>query len=87
MATTPLDLDTALVTAAANFAAASGRTTAGQIEFWVRLGRVADAAFTMDRARTLAESGNAPDLDALISTVDTPEDLSRAVAEIRRRPT
>lgn len=57
------------------------RTPTAQVEFWAKLGRVAEAVFAHDRIRLLKETGLLQDLDTLLAKIDTPEgrELAKAV--------
>lgn len=86
-ATTPLRLDAQLVHDARSAAALMERSPTAQVEFWAKLGRVAESVFSHDRIRTLKEMGQVRDLDSLIGSIDTAVGRSRALAEIRRHGT
>jgi len=60
------------------------RSVTAQIEFWAKLGRVAEAVFAHDRIRLIKETGRVQDLDSLLAQVDTPEGRELAKAEIAR---
>lgn len=85
--TIPLRLDSQLVNDARTSAALLDRTPTAQVEFWAKLGRVAEAVFTHDSIRTIKEIGRAKDIDGILSKVDTPEGRQLALDEIRRNGT
>ena len=85
--TVPLRLDSQLVNDARTSAALLDRTPTAQVEFWAKLGRVAEAVFTHDSIRTIKKIGRAKDIDGLLSGVDTPEGRQLALDEIRRNGT
>ena len=68
-------------------AAIMDRSPTAQVEFWAKLGRVAEAVFAHDRIRLLKETGRVHDLDTLLAKVDTPEGRELAKAEIARHGT
>jgi hypothetical protein len=82
--TTPLRLDSAFVNEARSSAAIMDRSVTAQVEFWAKLGRVAEAVFAHDRIRLIKETGLVQDLDILLAKVDTPEGRELAKAEIAR---
>lgn len=86
-ATTPLRLDSNFVNEARSAAELMDRTPTAQIEFWAKLGRVAEAVFAHDRIRTLKETGRVQDLDTLLAQVDTAQGRELAKAEIARHGT
>jgi len=57
------------------------RSPTAQVEFWAKLGRVAEAVFAHDRIRLLKETGRVQDLDALLAMVNTPAGCELAKAE------
>lgn len=83
-ATTPLRLDAQLVHDARSSAALMDRSPTAQVEFWAKLGRVAESVFSYDRIRTIKQMGQVQDLDSLIARVDTTEGRKLAMAEIQR---
>jgi hypothetical protein len=85
--TTPLRFDSAFVNEARSAAALMERSPSAQVEFWAKLGRVAEAVFAHDRIRLLKETGRVEDLDRLLAIVDTPEGRELAAAEIARHGT
>lgn len=86
-ATTPLRLDSTLVNDARSSADLMERSTTAQVEFWAKLGRVAESVFAHDRIRTLKQTGRIRDIDALVAAIDTPAGRKRALAEITRHGT
>lgn len=86
-ATTPLRLDSTLVNDARSSADLMERSTTAQVEFWAKLGRVAESVFAHDRIRTLKKTGRIRDIDTLIATIDTPAGREQALAEITRHGT
>ncbi len=86
-ATTPLRFDSAFVNEARSSALLMDRSPTAQVEFWAKLGRVAEAVFAHDRIRLLKETGRVQDLDTLLAKVDTPEGRELARAEIARHGT
>lgn len=80
-ATTPLRIDSALVKEARSMAVLMDRSPTAQVEFWAKLGRVAEAVFAHDRIRLLKETGHLQNLDTLLAKIDTPEgrELAKAV--------
>lgn len=86
-ATTPLRFDSAFVNDARSSAALMERSVTAQVEFWAKLGRVAEAVFAHDRIRMLKETGRVQDLDALLAKVDTAAGRELAKAEIVRHGT
>lgn len=86
-ATTPLRFDSDFVNEARTSAALMERSITAQVEFWAKLGRVAEAVFAHDRIRLLKETGRVQDLDTLLAKVDTPEGRELAKAEIARHGT
>jgi len=86
-ATTPLRFDSAFVNEARSSAVLMDRSPTAQVEFWAKLGRVAEAVFAHDRIRLLKETGRVQDLDALLAKVDTLEGRELAKAEIARHGT
>jgi hypothetical protein len=84
-ATTPLRFDSAFVNEARSTAALMERSTTAQVEFWAKLGRVAEAVFAHDRIRLLKETGRVQDIDTLLAKVDSPEGRELAKAEIARQ--
>jgi hypothetical protein len=86
-ATTPLRFDSAFVNEARATAVLMDRSPTAQVEFWAKLGRVAEAVFAHDRIRLLKETGRVQDLDTLLAKVDTPEGRELAKAEIARHCT
>jgi hypothetical protein len=85
--TTPLRFDSAFVNEARSTAALMERSPTAQVEFWAKLGRVAEGVFAHDRIVLLKETGRVDDLHRLLSIVDTPEGRERATAEITRHKT
>jgi len=63
------------------------RSPTAQIEFWAKLGRVAESVFSHDRIRTIKQMGQIQDLDSLIARIDTDEGRKLALAEIQRHGT
>lgn len=63
------------------------RSPTAQVEFWAKLGRVAESVFSHDRIRTIKQMGQVEDLDSLISRIDTTEGRKLALAEIQRHGT
>ena len=63
------------------------RSPTAQVEFWAKLGRVAEAVFAHDRIRLFKEIGRVQDLDNLLAKVGTPEGRELAKAEIARHGT
>lgn len=86
-ATTPLRLDAQLVHDARSSAILMDRSPTAQVEFWAKLGRVAESVFAHDRIRTIKQMGRVQDLDALIARIDTGKGRQLALAEIRRHGT
>lgn len=86
-ATTPLRFDSAFVHEARATATLMDRSPTAQVEFWAKLGRVAEAVFAHDRIILLKETGRVQDLDALLTKVDTAEGRELAKAEIARHGT
>jgi hypothetical protein len=86
-ATIPLRLDAQLVHDARSSAALMERSPTAQVEFWAKLGRVAESVFSHDRIRTIKQMGQVEDLDTLISRIDTHEGRKLALAEIQRHGT
>ncbi|MDO8543243.1 MAG: hypothetical protein Q7S40_22635 [Opitutaceae bacterium] len=86
-ATTPLCFDSAFVNEARSSATLMDRSVTAQVEFWAKLGRVAEAVFAHDRIRLLKETGRVQDLVSLLAKVDTPEGRELAKAEIGRHGT
>lgn len=58
------------------------RSATAQVEFWAKLGRVAEAVFAHDRIRLLKETSRVQDLDSLQAKVDTAAGRELAKAEI-----
>ncbi|MDI1250911.1 MAG: hypothetical protein PSV13_18760 [Lacunisphaera sp.] len=85
--TTPLRFDSAFVNEARSAAALMERSATAQVEFWAKLGRVAEAVFAHDRIRLLKETGRVQDLDGLLAKVDTAAGRELAKAEIMRHGT
>lgn len=86
-ATTPLRFDSAFVNEARAMAVLMDRSPAAQVEFWAKLGRVAESVFAHDRIRLLKETGRVQDLDTLLAKVDTQEGRELAKVEIARHGT
>jgi len=86
-AKTSLRINSALVKEARTISVLIGRSPAAQVEFWAKLGRVAEAVFAHDRIRLLKETGRVQDLDVMLGKVDTPEVRELAKAEIARHGT
>ena len=85
--TTPLRFDSAFVNDVRSAAALMERSATAQVEFWAKLGRVAEAVFAHDRIRLLKETGRVQDLDGLLAKVDTAAGRELAKAEITRHGT
>ena len=85
--TTPLRFDSSLVNEARSSAVLMERSVTAQLEFWAKLGRVAEAVFAHDRIRLLKERGRVQDLDRLLANVNTPAGREFAQAEILRHGT
>ena len=85
--TTPLRFDSSLVNEARSSAVLMERSVTAQLEFWAKLGRVAEAVFAHDRIRLLKERGRVQDLDRLLANVNTPAGRELAQAEILRHGT
>jgi hypothetical protein len=49
------------------------RSPTAQVEFWAKLGRVAEAVLAHDRIKLLKETGHVQDLDLLRAKLDTGE--------------
>ncbi len=86
-ATTPLRFDSAFVNEARFSAELMERSVTAQVEFWAKLGRVAEAVFAHDRIQLLKATGRVQDLDTLLARVGTPEGRELAKAEIARHGT
>jgi hypothetical protein len=86
-ATTPLRFDSAFVNDARSSAALMERSVTAQVEFWAKLGRVAEAVFAHDRIRSLKETGRVQDLDGLLAKVNTAAGRELARVEIARHGT
>jgi len=82
--TTPLRLDAALVNEARASASLFDRSPTAQIEFWAKLGRVAEAVLSHDSIKTLKATERVQDLTTLLSRADTPAGQKRAKAVIMR---
>jgi hypothetical protein len=63
------------------------RSPTAQVEFWAKLGRVAESVFSHDRIRTIKQMGQVQDLDSLIARIDTKDGRKLALAEIQRHGT
>ncbi len=85
--TTPLRFDSAFVNEARSTAALMERSATAQVEFWAKLGRVAEAVFAHDRIRLLKETGRVQDLASLLAKVDTAAGRELAKTEIMRHGT
>lgn len=85
--TTPLRLDAQLVHDARSSATLMDRSPTAQVEFWAKLGRVAESVFSHDRICTIKQMGQVQDLDSLIARIDTNEGRKLALAEIQRHGT
>lgn len=85
--TTPLRIDRNLVQEARNTAALLDRTPTAQVEFWAKLGRVAEAVFSQNRILELQKTGRVQDLGTLLAKTETPTGREMARAEIKRHGT
>ena len=82
--TTPLRIDRTLVQEARNTATLLERTPTAQIEFWAKLGRVAEAVFAQGKILELQRAGRVQDLSALLTQTETAAGRELARAEIKR---
>jgi hypothetical protein len=85
MSTIPLRLDTALVNEARSAATLLERTPTAQVEFWAKLGMVAEAVFSSSSIRRLKTTARVPDLAEVLAQADTLEGRSRFAAAVRKQ--
>ena len=71
MPTIPLRLDPALVNEARTAAPLFDRTTTAQVEFWAKLGKVAEAVFSTSSVRKLKATARVENLAQVIADADS----------------
>ena len=85
MPTVPLRLDTALVNEARTAAPLFDRTPTAQVEFWAKLGKVAEAVFSTSSVRKLKATSRVENLARVIADADSPEGRSRFAALVHSK--
>lgn len=85
MQTIPLRLDPALVNEARTAAPLFDRTTTAQVEFWAKLGKVAEAVFSTSSVRKLKATARIENLAQVIADADSTEGRARFAALIHSK--
>jgi hypothetical protein len=85
MPTVPLRLDTALVNEARTVAPLFDRTPTAQVEFWAKLGKVAEAVFSTSSIKKLKATSRVENLAQVIASADSPEGRARFAALVRSK--
>lgn len=85
MPTIPLRLDTALVNEARTAAPLFDRTPTAQVEFWAKLGKVAEAVFSTSSIRKLKATSRVENLAQVIADADSSEGRARFAALVRSK--
>jgi len=85
MPTIPLRLDPALVNEARTAAPLFDRTPTAQVEFWAKLGKVAEAVFSTSSIRRLKATARIENLAQVIAGADSPEGRARFAALVRSK--
>ena len=85
MQTIPLRLDSALVNEARNVAPLFDRTPTAQVEFWAKLGKVAEAVFSTSSIKKLKVTARIENLAQVIADADSTEGRARFAALVRSK--
>ncbi len=85
MQTVPLRLDTALVNEARTAAPLFDRTPTAQVEFWAKLGKVAEAVFSTSSVKKLKATSRVENLAQVIADADSPEGRARFAALVHSK--
>ncbi|HWA29439.1 MAG TPA: hypothetical protein VG734_27565 [Lacunisphaera sp.] len=85
MPTIPLRLDPALVNEARTAAPLFDRTPTAQVEFWAKLGKVAEAVFSTSSVKRLKATARIENLAQVIADADTAEGRARFAALVHSK--
>lgn len=85
MPTIPLRLDSALVNEARTAAPLFDRTPTAQVEFWAKLGKVAEAVFSTSSIRRLKATARIENLAQVIASADSPAGRARFAALVKSK--
>jgi hypothetical protein len=82
----PVKLSDELILDARLAAEISGRSLAGQIEFWAQLGRAIEPLLSGSKALALRQSGKAKPISECLRSVDSPEGRRRVAKYLAAQP-
>src|SRR5436190_8351172 len=82
----PVKISDALVLDARLTGEIAGRSIAGQIEFWARLGRAIEPLLRGDKALALRRAGDAKPLAECLRSVDSTEGRQSVASYLKTRP-
>lgn len=82
----PVKLSDALVLEARLAGEALGRSIAGQVEFWAKLGRAIEPLLQGDRALALCRQASVRPLSVCLDFVDSPEGRRRVTEFLQTQP-
>lgn len=85
MSTIPLRLDTDLVNEARSAATLFERSPTAQVEFWAKLGMVAEAVFSSSSIKRVKAPARVENLAEVLAQADTTEGRAQFAAEVRRQ--
>ena len=85
MPTVPLRLDTALVNEARSAAPLFDRTPTAQVEFWAKLGMVAEAIFSTSSIKKVKTAARIENLAQVIAAADSADGRQRFSALVRSK--
>jgi hypothetical protein len=82
----PVKLSNEMILEARVAGAAMGRSIAGQVEFWARLGKILDRVMTGDQVTKLLDKEAAMKLSEILDSVDKPAGRKRLADHLAKLP-